>query len=162
MLKRLNLSKYSKLLKILAIIPVLMGVLTLAEIAIPLKMISTKVVSKNETYRLKTDRTTYKIGFVDIDDQFTEEIYNALVEGNKVKVHATYFNEQIQKVERISDGKVFENDTGETYFVWGFGVAFLLAALSWFKSGMLTNPQSLTLAFITLFGVVNALRMFLA
>ena len=150
---------YSKILKILAAIPVVVGLLTFIEVLMPYKIMDTVVVSKEKEYRAKNDMMTYIINFQGINDQFTEEIYTQLRKGDQVQLSLTFFNKQVRKVKRLRDNMQFENNTLEPYALFVFAFAFLLAALSWVKSGALNDGQSIILSMVILFGLIQGIRM---
>ncbi len=156
---RLNLSKYDKLIKTLSIIPVLIGFLTISESFLPKKNIETKVVSKNESYRAKFDRTTYNIYFDNNNDQFTEEIFNDFEVGDDVILTTSYFHEETSKITKKESGKTYENSTGEVYIQYIFAIIFLLPALSWIKKRSLSNKQSKYIIFIILFSLTDLYRI---
>ncbi len=156
----MNLTKYSKLLKYLTIIPFLVGVATLVEYFIPNNVIQEQVVSKSENYRVKTG-TTYTVDFKDINDQFTKEIYTALREDIPVNLEVTPIHKQIRSII-LENGTVLMNDTDEQLIIYGFGVAFLLCGLAWFKSGNLKKRQALILAVGILVSFISLLRILFA
>ncbi|MCO4806544.1 MAG: hypothetical protein KC456_08120 [Flavobacteriales bacterium] len=159
---KLQLGKYSTLLKILTIIPFLVGMLTMLEDQFPMREISAQVVSKSSNYRLKTNTTTYTIDFGSIDDQFTEYIFNSFQEGDLVELKATQFHKQIREIKRLSDQKIFENSTSEPYFLFVFGLVFLLSGISWFKRGPLSDTQAKYLSFVITLSVISLLRILFA
>lgn len=155
----LNLSKYNKHIKVLSIIPVLIGLLTISESFLPNKNIETIVVSKKESYRAKFDRTTYNIYFENNNDQFTKEIFNDFEVGDNVTLTTSYFHEETSKITKKESGKIYENSTGEAYIQYIFAVIFLLPALSWTKKGSLSNKQSKYIIFIILFSFTDLYRI---
>lgn len=156
---RINFAQYSKWAKIFAIIPVVVGILSLADLLLPLKPIKTKVISKDINYRAKFDRTTYNIRFENNNDQFTKEIYEAFTVGDDVILHASYFHEETSKIENKASGKIFENSTDEVYFHYLFTIIFLLPALAWFKKRSLSSKQVKYLFFILLFSLLDLYRI---
>lgn len=156
---KVNLTKHSRLLKILAIIPVTIGLATLAESFLPYKKIETAVVSKNESYRAKFDRTTYNIYFENNNDQFTEEIFNAFNVGDKVILKASYFHEETSEITKVDSQETYINDTGEVYFQYLFTIIFLLPGLSWIKKHSLSNKQCKYIIFIILFSLTDLYRI---
>lgn len=156
----INWTKYAKTIKRLAIVPLIAGAVSLAEGFFPNHTIKTTVISKRESYRLKTNTTTYTIEFEGIDDQFTEKIYNAINENDSVILSATYFNKQISSIKNLSNGETMDNDTGEVYAVYGFAIAFLLAGLLVFKKGVPANWQLKAAAILTLFSSITIIRWF--
>lgn len=155
----INLSKYSRQIKILSIIPVLIGLLTFSETFLPSKNIETMVVSKNKSYRAKFDRTTYSIYFENNNDQFTEEIFNTLEVGDKVLLTVSYFHEETSKISKIDSAKTYTNSTGEVYFQYIFALVFLLPGLSWLKKKSLSSKQSKYIIFIIIFSSIDLYRL---
>ncbi|HMQ61935.1 MAG TPA: hypothetical protein PKE06_14780 [Flavilitoribacter sp.] len=156
----MDFAQYTKWLRYLSIIPILVGMLTFIEIGLPYKTIETQVVSKRTSSRVKTGSTTYTVKFKGIDDQFTKEVYDELSQGDNVIVKATYFNKQIREVIKLPENNLLINDTSESIAVYGFAVAFLLSGLVWFKSGMLKNTQAKLLALLILASAIMGIRMF--
>ena len=155
----LNLSKYSTLIKISCVIPVFMGLLTFSEIFFPFKNIQTEVISKNENFTAKFNRTTYNIYFENNNDQFTKEIFDAFEVGDQVVLKASYFNEETSEITKVNTGKTYINSTGEVYFQYIFALIFLLAGLSWLKKRSLSSKQSKYLIFIILFSLIDLYRL---
>mgnify|MGYP007009413236 CR=1 FL=1 len=155
----LNLPKYSKLIKILSIIPVAVGLMTFIEVFLPYKSINTVITSKNTSYRARFHSTTYSIDFTDNNDQFTEEIYNSFHVNDEVIVYATYFNEEVAKIKNKNSGKIYENSTGEVYFLYGFALLYLLAGLTWIKKHNLSAEQCKFALFIIIFSSITFFRI---
>ncbi|MEP1487651.1 MAG: hypothetical protein ABJK28_04425 [Algibacter sp.] len=155
----LNLAKYSKLLKVLAIIPILIGLITFLEAFLPYKNIETSVVSKDKSYRAKFDRTTYNIYFENNNDQFTEEIFNNLKVGDDVILKASYFHEETSEITKVTSNKIFSNSTGEVYIVYLLALVFLLPGLSWFKKRSLSSKQSMYVLAIILVSLGDLYRL---
>ncbi|WP_282134380.1 hypothetical protein [Seonamhaeicola maritimus] len=156
---RINFSKYSRQVKLLAIIPVVAGLLTFSESFLPYKEIETTVVSKNESYRAKFDRTTYNIYFENNNDQFTQEIFNALKVGDNVILTTSFFHEETSKITKVDTGKWYLNSTGEIYIQYVFALVFLLPALSWLKQRSLSSKQVKYIAIIILFSLFDFYRI---
>ncbi|MGB5417828.1 hypothetical protein [Algibacter sp.] len=156
---KINLSKYNKQIKILSVIPVLVGLLTIAEAFLPYKNIPATVITKNESYRAKFDRTTYNVYFESNNDQFTEDIFNALEVGDKVILSTSYFHEETSEITKVESGKTFKNDTGEVYVQYIFAFVFLIPALAWFKKHSISNKQAKYLIFIILFSLIDFYRI---
>ncbi len=155
----MNFARFSSFIKAAALIPVLIGVLTFAEAFLPYQTIETKVISKRESFRIKTGQTTYSINFDGLNDQFSENVYYAISEGDLVTVKATFFHKEIRELERSSDNVIFKNDTSEPIFLFGFAIVFLLAGLSWFKSGDLSNGQAKFVSIIILLSLATGGRL---
>lgn len=156
----MNLEKYSKIVKVLVFIPVITAVLTFSESMLPLTTINTKVISKEKTYKEKTDHTTYTINFEEINDQFTEEIYTVLEQGNEVELKITYFNKQIKEVTQKETNIKYENSTFEEWALYGFAIIFLLCGLAWTKKGTLNEGIAVSLAFPIFISLIQLVRMF--
>ena len=156
----MDFGQYTKVLKILTIIPFLAGLLTIVETILPYKSIETRVISKESKYRAKTESTTFTVNFEGINDQFTEDIYNALLEGDEVELKATYFNKQIRFVNQKKVNLEYENSTSEPWAIYAFGLVFLLSGLVWTRSGLLKNRTAMYLAFVILLGFISLIRMF--
>jgi hypothetical protein len=155
----LNLAKYSKLLKILAIIPVLIGLITFLEAFLPYKNIETSVVSKDKSYRAKFDRTTYNIYFENNNDQFTEEIFNNLKVGDDVILKVSYLHEETSEITKVTSNKIFSNSTGEVYVVYLLALGFLLPGLSWLKKRSLSSKQAMYMLAIILVSLGDLYRL---
>lgn len=154
-----NLAKYSTLIKVLSIIPVLVGFLNLIESILPYKTIETVVVSKSENHRDKFDHTTYNIYFENNNDQFTETIYNTLNEGDKVTLHASFFTEEVSNLTINSTEQTLENSTSEIYFKYLFTIVFLIPSIFWFKKKSLSSKQSKYMVFIIVFSLISFYRI---
>ena len=122
---RLNLPMYTRQIKLLMFIPILVGAVSLIELVIPLKQVETTVVDKSSSYRAKYDRTIYTIEFDSFSDQFSEEVFNSLEIDDEVTLYATFFNEEVETVVRKSDGKEFEKGTSEVLYVLGFALVYI-------------------------------------
>lgn len=136
-----NLPKYSKLIKILSIIPVLVGLMTFIEFFLPDKEIDTLITSKQTSYRTRFDTTIYSIDFENNNDQFTETIYHAFNVNDEVVIYASYFHEEVAKIKKKNSNKTFENSTREVYFLYAFALLYLLTGLTWFKKHNLSDKQ---------------------
>lgn len=155
----MNRSKQATLIKLLTIIPLLVGSLTFIETVLPNYNITTTVISKKENYRLKTDRTTYTIEFENIDDQFTQEIYESIAENDQVVLEITPFHKQIKSVTNLINNQILQNETGENYAIFGFGLVFILSSLIWLKKGELPKILTIYILFITLISLIMGIKM---
>lgn len=156
---RFNFSKYSKQIKVVSIIPFILGLLTFSELLLPNKNIETTITSKNESYRAKFDRTTYNIYFDNNNDQFTKDIFNSFEVGDKVILTVSYFHEETSKITDAKSGKVYKNATGEVYFHYLFALIFTLPGLSWIKKRSLNSKQVKYITFIILISLVSYYRL---
>lgn len=157
----INWTKYASLIKRLTLIPLLIGLLGFIELALPSKTVLTKVLSKKDSYRVKTGTTTYTIDFEGINDQFTEEIYNHLTENQQVEITYTLFHKQIESIKTTNPEIELINDTGENYAVLGFSLAFVLAGLLFFSKKTPKNWQLKAAAILTIFSLITGFRMFI-
>lgn len=155
----LNFSKYSKIIKVLSIIPIIVGFLTLIESFIPNKQIDTFVVSKKEDYRSKFGNTTYNIYFENNNDQFTEEIFNSLNEGDEVILNVSFFTEEVSYIAKKATNQTIENSTYEVYIKYLFSIIFLIPLFFIFKKRSLSSKQSKYLVFIIIFSLVSFYRI---
>ena len=81
------------------------------------------------------------------------------MEGDEVLLNATYFNQQIRQVTKLSEEETYENSTGEPYALYVFATIFLLSGLVWFKTGHLKNRHAWYLALIILIGSITLIRV---
>ena len=160
---RLNLSKYSKLIKYLCILPVIVAVFSLSELVVPLKTIESQIVSKdvNHKVRFGFDHYTYTIHFNNLREQFSEEIYKIAEIGDKTLSKVTYLSDQIQEITFKKNNKKYVNSSGENYAIVFLGIFMLLAGLSWLKKQNLSNKQSKYLIFIIIFSLVYGIKFLL-
>jgi hypothetical protein len=133
--------------------------MTFIEVFITYKNINTVITSNNKSSREKFDRTTYSIDFTNNNDQFTEEIYNSFNVNDEVIVYATYFNEEVAKIKNKNSVKIYENSTGEVYFLYGFALLYLLAGLTWLKKHNLSAKQCKFALFIIIFSSITFFRI---
>ena len=143
----------------MALIPVIIGVLFLIEGALPYRHIDTVVVSKHSSFRIKTGTTTYSIRFNGLNEQFTEEIFEALEQNDSVRLEVSYFSMEVNSLTRIADGAVFQNDTSEWIFHYIFAIVFLLVGLSWFKTGDLRKREAIFVFIMILMSLISGGRM---
>jgi hypothetical protein len=151
--------KYARIIKRITLIPLIVGILGLVDGFLPEWVLKTTVISKKDTYRLKTNATTYTIYFAGIDDQVTEEIYKYLNKGDTVVVSYSYFNKQINSIHLYGTDYVAQNQTGEKYAIYGFSVAFILAGLLFFKKGSPKEWQLKVALILSLLSLITGIRM---
>ncbi len=154
-----NLSKYSKLIKLISLIPVILGLTTFADLILPLKQIETTVISKDKSYRAKFDNTTYKIRFDNNNDQFTEEIFNSVNKGDDVTLMTTYLHEETRFIVLKSLNKTLKNDTYEIYFQLLIALVMIIPVFFWFKKYSLTSKQAKYILIISLIGLAGMFRL---
>ena len=156
----MNLLKYSKAIKILGLIPVLLGLTHIADFILPDKDITTSVVSKKISTSSKFGNTTYNIYFEDNNDQFTSEIYDALQQNDDVILTTSYLYEETNKITKISSGETFKNQTYEIYARLLMTLVFLLPGLVWFKKYSLSSKQCKWILIIILVSLGGIFRLF--
>lgn len=154
----MHIFKFQALIKALIIIPVCVAILSFSEPFLPLLEYNTTIVNKHDSYRLKTNRTTYTIDFVNIDDQFTKEIYDQLEIGESVILHLTYFHKQVKRIE-LPNGVFIENETHEGIAIFAFAAVFLLSALVWFYSKPLEKTPLISLGFVIIIAIISGIRI---
>lgn len=155
----MNLAKYSKAIKVLAILPVVIGLTHVADFLLPSKDIKTTVVSKHHKTGTKFGNTTYNIYFKDNNDQFTSEIFNNLNNGDQVILNASSIYEETVKITSIGTGITYKNDTYEIYARLLITLVFLLPALAWFKKYSLNSKESKWILIIILVSLGGAFRL---
>ncbi|SFU52580.1 hypothetical protein SAMN05216480_10628 [Pustulibacterium marinum] len=154
-------SNIGKILKKIAFIPIIVGLLFFIEIFLPYKEIQNHVVSKNVKTRGRFDNTTYTINFKEINDQFTEEIYNILQPGDQVLLYTTYFNKQIEEIYIDKDKTLYKNDTGENYAMLLFAIVFILSGVIALNKRNLRKKQIFLISFMTLLSIIMGLKIIL-
>ena len=60
----------------------------------------------------------------------TEEIYRSLDESDSVLISVTYFNHEIDEIQKISSAKIFNNDTGDKLALIIFSILYLIISIS--------------------------------
>lgn len=140
-------------------IPILTGVLTLADFVLPYQNIRTKVVSKDTSYRAKYDRTTYNIVFEKFNEQFTSEIYNSFFEGDEVVLKAMFFTKEVIRLKHIQDVKFIENLTYEKDILLLFGFLYLVPLIWIFKKKSLSNKQCYFALGFVFMGTASLIRI---
>lgn len=153
-----NLSPYSKYLKVLAIIPVLVGLLTIVEIFLPLEIKTTVLVNKHERTSLKSASTTYTLEFEGANDQFSEEIYNSIKIGDSATLYYTPYSRETREIS-IKGGNRIENKSGDRTALTLIGIAFMLTALVWTRSGWLKETPAKWTAIAIVFAVIHLIRI---
>ncbi len=153
--------KYEGLIKLLVIIPFIWGILTFVEVFMESKMETNQVVSKSENFRLKTQETTYTVDFLDINDQFTKDIYDQLNFGDSVMLELTPLHRQIKSVTPFKTGVKLVNDTKESVAILIFGLAFILSGFVWVKKDPLSKRQFNMVALTIIFSIISIVRTIL-
>lgn len=155
----INLSPYSKIIKILAIIPLIVAILGIIDQVLPLSVSQEQLVEKKDSFRVKTQTTTYTLSFENVSEQVTEEIYRDFQKGDVADLYHTPIKKQIRKMRKLPDGKLIENDTYEFIFVWLFILAFLYAASALLKKGSLRRIQANITALFILISIADLIRI---
>lgn len=154
----MNSEKFFIPAKIGLLIPLIVGLLMLSEMFLPLQKVSTVVESKHIKESPKTG-TTYSIDFVGNNDQFTEEVYNKVQEGDDVSLEVLLFSKEVKTIQLQKGGPVMENDTSEVYFQLGFAVAFVAASIFFLRKKYYTNKNYRYIVVVILFGLVSFIRI---
>lgn len=154
-----ELSRFTDIFRILVVIPVIVGLMTLAEFILPMQHLDSVVIDKKETTSIKRGFTK-TVYFSNISEQFDEEIFNLLNVGDSVVLQVTAFNKAVKGVTLKSANKTLANNSNEWIFMFGFAIAFILSGAIWFKKGFLTNRQSFYVFMAIVLGTINAVRIF--
>lgn len=154
-----ELSRFTDIFRILVVIPVIVGLMTLAEFILPMQHLDSVVIDKKETTSIKGGFTK-TVYFSNISEQFDEEIFNLLNVGDSVVLQVTAFNKAVKGVTLKSANKTLANNSNEWIFMFGFAIAFILSGAIWFKKGFLTNRQSFYVFMAIVLGTINAVRIF--
>ena len=136
-----TLTNYSKYIKLISILPIILGLSTFVDLVLPNKQINTKVVSKGKSYRAKFGNTTYKIGFENNNDQFTPEIFNKIAEGDDVVLITDYIHEEVRAINIKSTNTNLINNTNEIYFQLILALVMLFPIFYLFKKRRLSTKQ---------------------
>lgn len=155
----MNLAKYSKAIKILAILPVLFGFSNIADFILPSKTINTFVVSKKESTGSKFGNTTLSIDFENNNDQFTDQIYNNLNVGDKVILTVSALHEETDAVTKISTNQTFKNNTSEIYARLLITLVMLFPLIYIYKKYSLSSKQCKIALVITLISLGGFFRL---
>jgi len=144
--------------KIALLIPFLVGLLTVAELFLPLQKVNTVVESKRITESSKSG-TTYSVDFLNNNDQFTEAIYNKLQEEDDVVLQVMRFSKEVKTVQLRGSSEVMENSTNEVYFQIGFAVVFLAVSGYFLRKRYYTNKNYRIIVIVSLIGLVSLIRI---
>lgn len=150
---------YYKLAKIALLIPLLAGLITIIEQFLPLQEVTSTVKYKHSSAGAKFSGTTYSIDFGNNNDQFTEEIYNKVMEGDTVNLKVLYFSKEVRTIRPISSQIVFENNTKEFIPQLGFAIVFIVFSLYHLRRKYYTNKNYRFIAIVCFFGLVNLIRI---
>jgi hypothetical protein len=153
-----DLTRFTAIFKILVVIPVLVGVLSLVDLVLPTKKVPATVTDKVSSYRLKSDNTTYSLHFGSLSEQFDEQTFRELNIGDSVTLEVTLFNRTIESL--TSQGNNYTVDNNEYWATILFGLIYLLSGLIWFKTGFLSQKQSILILFIIVAGFTQAIKIF--
>lgn len=155
----LDPSKYHRIIKFLALIPFITGILTFAEIYMDVLMEAHQVFEKNENFRLKTQTTTYTVVFDGLDDQFTKEIYQRLSIGDSATLEISPIHLQIKSVTPFKTGIKLDNTTNERFVIYLFGIIYILTGMAWLKKTPFSKKQLSILGFTILFATISIIRV---
>ncbi len=118
-------NKYYTIAKIVLLIPLVTGLLTVVDLILPLQKVTTTVEHKKISERQRFGTTTYSIDFANNNDQFTEEIYNAVTVGDPVVLETLYLSKEVKTLRPQNSTVILENNTSEIYFQMGMALAFI-------------------------------------
>lgn len=149
--------QYHKIAKFFLLIPLLTGLLTIAEQFLPLQKVSTVVAYKSVRDSSKSG-TTYSIDFVGNNDQFTEEIYNTVNEGDTVNLEVMYFTKEVKTLQ-LPGSVVLENSTSEIYFQLGIALAFILFGVCFLRKNYLTKKNIIYIVLLCVVSLVSLMRI---
>ena len=149
--------QYHKIAKIFLFIPLLAGLLIIAEQFLPLQKV-TKVVESKRVSESSKSGTTYSIDFLDNNDQFTEDIYNKVNEGDAVNLELLYFSKEVKTIQ-LPGSVVMENSTSEVYFQLGIALAFIIFSVYFIRKNFFTNKNYRYLVILCLIGLVSLIRI---
>lgn len=153
----MSTEKYFTLAKIALLIPLVSGLITITELFLPLQKKETVVESKH-TSENKLGNTTYSINFLDGNDQFTEEIYNMINEGDSVQLEVMYFTKEVKTLQ-LKGGTVMSNNTSEIYFQLGFALVFIGFSIFFLRKKYYTNKNYRYIVVVCLIGLVSLIRV---
>lgn len=148
---------YHKIAKVFLVIPLLAGLLTIAEQFLPLQKVSTVVEYKSVSESAKSG-LTYSIDFSENNDQFTEEIYNQVKEGDAVNLEVLYFTKEVKTLQ-LPGSVVLENSTSEVYFQLGMALAFIIFSVYFLRKNFFTNKNYRYIVLLCLIGLVSLIRI---
>lgn len=149
---------YYKLAKFFLFLPLLVGTLVVVEQFLPYQEENTIVDSKR-TKNNKLGMPTYSIDFLKNNDQFTEEIYNAVKEGDEVVLNVSYFSKEVKTLQLKNNPKIMENTTSEIYFQLGMALAFVGFGIFFLRKSYYTNKNYRYIIFLCCFSFVSLLRI---
>lgn len=119
-----------------------------------------KVERKNTSYRAKYDTKTLSIYFAnDFNNQFTDEIYNALNEEDEVTLHVTYFTKEIRSVFLTKNNITLQNSTSEVYIQVILALGMILFSAFLMKKNFYTFRNYLYIALLLIMGIINLTRI---
>lgn len=155
-------NKWTRVLKLAVILPVLAGALFFIELLLPLTPEIHTVESKKEIYRKRFKTTTYEVNFNGYKDQFTREIFEELQPGDSVEIYKTPIHKETRELLMLSNGKGLINSTPSKQFEIGFALAYILTGFIWIfpaivKYGWIRN----TILIAVLFGTISLIRVLL-
>lgn len=154
----MHYEKYYKIAKFSLIIPLLVGLITITEQFLPFQKVAETVEYKHVSKSLKSG-TTYSIDFTNNNDQFTEQIYNAVSEGNKVTLETRYFSKEVNSLQLENSTILYQNDTSEIYFLLGIAIAFIVFSVYFLRKPFYTNKNYKFIIFVCLFGFISLIRI---
>jgi len=149
---------YYKIAKFFLFIPLLVGTLVIVEQFLPYQKV-TAIVDYKSNRDNKFGMTTYSIDFDDANDQFVEEIYNAVKEDDEVVLNVSYFSKEVKKVQLKNNPIEMYNATNEIYFQLGMALAFIGFGSFFLRKSYFTNKNYKYIIFLCCFSLVSLIRI---
>ena len=150
---------YYKIAKFFLLIPIITGTISMVELFLPLEKITTVVDYKRISERKRFGTTTHSIDFVTYNDQFTEEIYNAVNEGDTVNLEVLRFSKEVRTLQLKNKPVIMENATNEVYFQIGMSLAFIGLAVFFIRKGYYTNTNYRYIVFLCVISFGSLIRI---
>ena len=153
-----DLTRFTAIFKILAVVPVLVGVLSFAELVLPTRKVKTTITDKVASSRIKTNTSTYTLYFGNESEEFDKATFTALNVGDSVQLEMTLFNRNITSVS--SDQTTYAVRSTANWAKMFLSLVFLSSGLAWFKNDFLSQKQSVLLLIVIVLGFTQAIKIF--
>ena len=150
--------QYAKIAKVALVIPLLLGLMTIIELALPLQKM-TEVVTYKHTSSGKLDTTTYSVDFENLNDQFTPTIYDAVHEGDTVTLEVLYVSKEVKTIQLPNSKVALENDTNEVYFQLAISIALVVFSGYFLRRNYLTSKNYRYIIILCLISVGMLIRI---
>jgi len=150
--------QYAKIAKVALVIPLLLGLMTIIELALPLQKM-TEVVTYKHTSSGKLNTTTYSVDFENLNDQFTPTIYDAVHEGDTVTLEVLYVSKEVKTIQLPNSKVALENDTNEVYFQLAISIALVVFSGYFLRRNYLTSKNYRYIIILCLISVGMLIRI---